>query len=75
MKTFIFTFPLNHPLRGHYQPVIAKNVLLARQRMFERYGDAWAFHYTEGQAIYYGILDKKRELNPMFVKDKDLSAC
>lgn len=49
MKKFIFTFPNNHPLGGHYQPVYAKYSHVARERMFERYGHYWGFQYTEEQ--------------------------
>ena len=47
MKKFIFTFPGNHPLKGHYQPIFASSGHIAREKMFERYGDAWRFQYTE----------------------------
>lgn len=75
MKKFIFTFPENHPLRNHYQPVIAKSAFAARSRMFERYGSDWAFMYTEAKANRLGIVMTKRELAPMYVKEKDLQAC
>ena len=75
MKKFIFTFPGNHPLKDHCQPVYAKDGHAARKRMFERYGDAWGFQYTEEKWIEWekeaekiGIIIES-ELNPVYCRE------
>ena len=47
MEKFIFTFGIHHPLGRHIQIIYAENYRLARERMFERYGDSWGFQYTK----------------------------
>lgn len=69
METFIFTFTEDHPLRNHYQPIVAESAKIALARMFERYGRDWGFCYTEEQAEYHGIFNNKTELNPMYCKE------
>lgn len=50
-ETFYFTFGVGQKLGGHCQPIQAENYEKARQRMFDIYGNKWAFQYTEEQWI------------------------
>lgn len=77
MKKFVFTFPINHPLKNHYQPVLATNSTIAITRMLERYGDYWIFPYSEPEwkelerkSRCLG-LPLKRELNPIYCREVD----
>lgn len=47
IKKFIFTFGCGQENAGYYQEIYAKNSDEAREKMFEMYGDKWAFQYTE----------------------------
>ena len=75
MKKFIFTFPGNHPLKGHYQPIFASSGHIAREKMFERYGDAWGFQYTEEEWIEWEKKARKlgipieRELSNVYCRE------
>lgn len=74
MKKYIFTFGINHPLGNHIQIIYADNYRLAREKMFEKYGDVWAFQYTEEEwvkwqkeSVRWG-LPKDEFLNPLYVR-------
>lgn len=77
MKKFIFTFPRRHPLKNHYQPVIANDSVSARERIFERYGEDWAFQYTVDEWVKWQLeamsigLKLETELAPMYAKEDD----
>lgn len=47
MHTFYHTFGLGHEHQGKVQPIIARNAVDAYRAMLEKYGDKWAFQYTE----------------------------
>lgn len=47
MPKYIFTFGSGQENAGRCQPIVATNEIQARQRMFEVYGNKWAFMYTE----------------------------
>ena len=46
MNEYIFTFGVSHKLGGTCQVVVAKDYDSARLKMFEEYGNEWAFQYT-----------------------------
>lgn len=53
MKTFYFTFMLKQEGVAEYlQPIVAKDVMTARQKMFDMYGREWAFCYDEKPSEY-----------------------
>ena len=73
----MFTFNLNHPLRNHYQPIIAENIDKARGSFIERYGEQINFEFTEKQwerrkskAELLGI-PIEIKLNPMYLRRDD----
>lgn len=45
-KTWVFTFGSGHEHEGHYVK-IKGTFEEARAKMFERYGTAWAFQYSD----------------------------
>lgn len=47
LKKFIFTFGSSHHNAKLCQPIYAKDYESARQKMFDIYGDKWAFQYSE----------------------------
>lgn len=49
MKSFYFTFGLNHKLSDYYQLIVAENEVAAHRKMFEIHGNEWAFPYTEDE--------------------------
>ncbi|RDW17017.1 hypothetical protein CWR48_15550 [Oceanobacillus arenosus] len=46
-KLYYFTFGAGQPLDGHCQPILAKDLVEARETMFMNYGNKWSFQYTE----------------------------
>lgn len=53
MKTFYFTFMLKQEgVAGFLQPIVAKDELAARQKMFDMYGKNWGFCYEEKPEYY-----------------------
>lgn len=49
MELHYFTFGLGHTFANHVQPILAPNEQIAINKMFNTYGNKWAFHYTEEQ--------------------------
>lgn len=49
MKTYYHTFGIGHPQAGRVQPIVADNATEALRAMFKKYGNRWAFQYTEKQ--------------------------
>lgn len=47
MNTYYFTFGINHDLHGFVQKIYADTKNQAIQRMCDRYGNEWAFCYSE----------------------------
>jgi hypothetical protein len=54
MKKYYFTFGQNHmnplngkPLKDYWVEVVAKNKRLAREKMFDEFGNRWANQYDE----------------------------
>ena len=45
-EVWIFTFGIGHENAGHYVK-IEGTYESARQKMFDRFGDKWAFQYSE----------------------------
>lgn len=45
MEVFYFTFGVGQRLAYRVQPIEAESYDLAREAMFEMYGDKWAFQY------------------------------
>lgn len=74
MEKFIFTFAVNHPLGRYIQIIYAENYRLAREKMFERYGDSWGFQYTEEEWNKWQVksknwgLPESGMLNPIYVR-------
>lgn len=53
MEKHYFTFGMGHKKAGNCQPILAKTVAEAREKMKEMYGSEWAFHYTEEEFKRY----------------------
>ena len=54
MGVWYFTFCSDDPIHGGYcQPIKAANYFEARNKMFEMYGDKWAFQYSEEQWLEF----------------------
>ena len=49
MNVYYFTFGCGQKHHGEVQPIYANNMMVARNKMFELFGDKWAFSYTEEQ--------------------------
>lgn len=47
MQTYYHTFGLGHPQAGRVQPIVAENATEALRAMFKKYGNRWAFQYTQ----------------------------
>lgn len=47
MNVYYFTFGCGQKHHGEVQPIYANNMMVARNKMFELFGDYWAFSYTE----------------------------
>lgn len=47
MKTWYFTFRSSQENAGYCQPIQANSCGEARQKMFDVYGEKWAFQYSE----------------------------
>ena len=75
MEKYIFTFGSDHLLGQHYQPIYAKSASAARVKMLSRYGEDWAFQYTEEEWEKWEKTTKRlgiiieRELNPIYCKE------
>lgn len=53
MKKYYFTFScgVSDPYRNCYTVIEAKSYETARELMFKKYGNQWAFQYTEDEWI------------------------
>ena len=49
MPKFYFTFGFGQKFEGCYTIIEAEDYEKAREEMFKRFGDKWAFQYTEEQ--------------------------
>lgn len=49
MQTYYHTFGIGHSHAHNVQPIIAENSTDALRAMFKKYGNRWAFQYTEKQ--------------------------
>lgn len=58
MQTFYHTFGLGHTYSGKVQPIIAENNTDALRAMFKKYGNRWAFQYTEKQWMEHPTNEK-----------------
>lgn len=47
MPKFYFTFGCGQEHDHHVQPIIAKDMSVARAKMIEMYGTSWSWAYTE----------------------------
>ena len=47
MNVYYFTFGCDQKHEGEVQPIHANNMMVARNKMFELFGEAWAFSYSE----------------------------
>lgn len=69
MNKYYFTFGSGQVNEGFCQPIIAKDMIIARQKMHDLYGQEWAFCYTEEQwaePLPYGM-PKEIELAEIYV--------
>ena len=59
MERFFFTFMQKQAFKDCYVEIRAKDETAAREEMFKRHGNQWAFCYTEkefeGQAEHFGL--------------------
>jgi hypothetical protein len=46
MKTYYFTFMNKQPFKDHYLTITAETFELAREAMFEQFGEKFALQYT-----------------------------
>ena len=49
LNVYYFTFGTNHAHPNGYVVIYSNSLENARAKMFERYGRAWAFSYTQYQ--------------------------
>lgn len=77
MELHYFTFGLGHTFAGHCQPILAHNAQSALKKMFDTYGDKWAFHYTADQweQLKQEGHARERMLDLLVVKGVSLSEC
>lgn len=59
MQTYYHTFGIGHPNAQKVQLIIAENNTDALRAMFKKYGNRWAFQYTEKQ-WHADPMNKKR---------------
>ena len=48
-QVYYFTFGMGHDLQGHVQPILASSYKSARETMFDKYGNKFAFQYTRDE--------------------------
>lgn len=65
MKSFYFTFGLNHKLSNYYQLIVASDEVTAHKKMFELHGNEWAFPYNETEWYKSIVEGYNKNLQPL----------
>ena len=63
MEKFYFTFGSGQKFGGYCQPVVAKNWVVARKIMFDKFGEDWGFQYSEEE--WLGFKNDKDRMWPL----------
>lgn len=77
MEKWIFTFGQNSGLSGYCQPIYAKSMKQAREKMFELHGRKWAFQYSidkweEFKSDPERLWHMEEELKPIYCEEVEL---
>ena len=66
LNTYYFTFGIGQNHEGMYQPIMARNIRIASEKMFDMYGTKWSDKYTQEEwnevLDYWGVLYEGKNL-------------
>ena len=63
VKKFYFTFGFGQKHENGFHVIKSKNMSNARDKMFEKFGQKWAFAYTEKQWFNSAGISQQEEYN------------
>lgn len=72
METFYFTFGVGHAFGDKFQQIVAENMEQARETMFNTFGNAWSFGYSEQEfkhSMSNGYFLNLTPLEPIYSKE------